>query len=789
MPSKVEQFPLYVVNEPVTYSEFTGGINTDASNEHLKQNEMRDAVNMHFSSGALVKRKGATKLAELVSPESLTNIQGVSLFTHRLTYIIIAANGKLYSGIYNPNTKVYLTRLNVIVPRSVRGIALDPQDMAAGLDIYDEELTNVQHNGYVKNSMFGVHEQRELIFQNYRKVESSTYNNKLYFATGTRIVEIELITNKLQARTIEPKLINNVEFTAIGVNDMSPYPELARRTVYQQAITSVDVVLVTRTLGGVYRLEPMMTFHGNETEQDYFFKWEKYINNEWVVVRSYKDNTRTINGSTEKINYYSIEVTDAHVVKYRFSFTGEFDTTTDPETDVTSKREIDIKKIYTESGEIIEATDWVENRATGNYFGQAISVLYDDKLEVDTRFKTIQSCTKIVADGDKFILYGDNFNSGTWFKTVVNQPEYVALKGSLSFKTDKNEELSKVVLFSNNIIAFANSPNTGGSIHLVVGNGDDFEDEYYSPYRRRVINSSISCDNPDTVQVAENLLFFKYFKHIYYIRAGELNNEVVRVLSANDKILTKSRDVEIPWDDNECISEITQDYYAIIWKEKFTLEDGDLIQEHPAMKVKLYYKYENVSDGKVYYPWLRDESKYFNVDYIIYLKGNPIYLYNNVLIDWSGKTYTDFSDTYKCLIRFRAEDLGYPKMFKFIHNILVYYHRNQYSSVDFNLLTRNESGHILIDSRNRKLSIQDLRGLRTGDKLTQDTVRLDSTILDTKVFNSAYRFPMLLADTSISVENDLEFSISSITFNYDVIDIPETNPYDLYANILRKKEV
>lgn len=789
MPGKIEQFPLYVVNEPVTYKEFTGGINTDASNEHLQENEMRDAVNMHFSSGALVKRKGATKLAEIVSPEPLHNIQGVSLFTYRLTYLVIAANGKLYSGIYNPKAKVFLSRLHIIVPKSTRGLSIDPQDMTAGLETYEEELSNVQHNGYIMNSMFGVHEQQELIFQNYRKIEGSTYNNKLYMATGTRIIEIELITNKLQARTIEPKLINNNEFINIGINNMSPYPELARRTVYNQAITAIDVVLVTKTIGGLYRLEPMMVFHGNEAEHEYFFKWEKYVNNEWVTLRSYRDNLREVDGTTKKINYYSIEVDDAHIVKYRCSFTKEFEKTSEAESETREKKEVPIRKIYPQSGNIEETVDWVEDKITGNYFGQAISIPFNEAMEVDSLFKKIQSCTKIVADGNKFLLYGDNFNSGAWFKTVIDQPEYTTLRGSLSFKTDKNEELIKVVLFSNNIIAFANSPNTGGSIHLITGNGDDFQDEYYSPYRRRVINGSISCNNPNTVQVAENLLFFKYFKTVYYIRAGELNNEVVRVLSANDKIISKSRDVEIPWDDNECISEITQDYYAIIWKEKFHLEDGDLIQDHPAMKVKLYYKYENLLDGKIYYPWLRDESKYFNIDHIIYLKGNPIYLYNNVLVSWDKKVYTDFDDTYKCLIRFRAEDLGYPKMMKFIHNILVYYHRNQYSSLNFEILVKNEAGHTLLDSTNRKPSIQDFRSLRTGGRMREETLRLDSTILDTKVFNTSYRFPMLLADTTLTAENDKEFSVSSITFNYDVIDIPETNPYDLYATILRKKEV
>lgn len=789
MPGKVEKYPLYIVNEPVTYENFEGGINTDASNEHLQKNEMRDALNMHYSSGALVKRKGASKLADIVSDIPLSNIQGISLFTHRLTYLIVAADGRLYSGIYTPKATVFLKKLPIIVPKGTKGLAVDPQDMSAGLEKYEEDLSNIQHNGYVKLNDKEYYTEQELVFQNYRKIEASTYDNKLYIATGTRFVEVELVTNKLQAKTVMPRLINNTEFVKIGLNNMSPYPEIARQTAYRQAITSIDIVQVTKTEGGLYKLEPMMLFHGNETEEDYYFKWEKLVDNEWFVIHSFKDNLREVEDTKEKINLYSIEVTDANQYRYRCSFTKEFESVIDPETDEEHIREIDIKKLYVESGEVIDSKDWTADEVTGNYFGRASSLLFNDNLGVNDRFKTIQTCTKIVADGDKFLLYGDSFNSGSFFKTIVGDPQYTALRGSLSFKTDKNEELLKVVLFSNNIIAFANSKNTGGSIHLVVGNGDDIEDDYYSPYRRKVINSEISCDNPDTVQVAENLMFFKYFNHVYYIEASNLSNEVVRVLSANDKIMNKSRDVEIPWDDNTCISEITQDYYALIWKEKHILENGELIQEHPAMKVKLYYKYQNVVHRKVYFPWLRDESKYFNVDHIIYLKGNPIYLYNNVLIDWSERQYKDFDELYKCRVRFRAEDLGYSKMFKFIHNVLVYFHRNQYSSLSFDLLVRNESGHVLIDSKEKRPSIQDLRALRSGDNVSENLMRVDSTVLDTKVFNSSYRFPMLLADTTITAENDKEFSISSLTFNYETIDIPETNPYDLYAHILRKKEV
>ena len=68
-------------------------------------------------------------------------------------------------------------------------------------------------------------------------------------------------------------------------------------------------------------------------------------------------------------------------------------------------------------------------------------------------------------------------------------------------------------------------------------------------------------------------------------------------------------------------------------------------------------------------------------------------------------------------------------------------------------------------------------------------MRLDATILDSKVFNTSYKFLCLLADSIVTSENDKEFSLSSITYNYTTSEVPDTTAYDLYSNIIRMKEV
>lgn len=156
---------------------------------------------------------------------------------------------------------------------------------------------------------------------------------------------------------------------------------------------------------------------------------------------------------------------------------------------------------------------------------------------------------------------------------------------------------------------------------------------------------------------------------------------------------------------------------------------------------------------------------------------------------FNEEVYTDYDKIYKCIVHFRGEDLNYPKMVKLINNVLVYYHRNQYSKIDFNLIVKNEAGHLLLDNASKRFSIQDLKALKADDTIEDGSTRLDSTILDSKVFNTMYKFPCLLADTIITAENNKEFSVSSITYNYTTSDTPDMTSYDLYTDIIRPKEV
>ena len=198
-----------------------------------------------------------------------------------------------------------------------------------------------------------IFETKELIFQNYKNIEAATYKNKLYITTGTRFVVVELIDNELLAHPVMPYLINPNEEINIGLNYLSPYPEIARLTALNQAATSIFGIFVNKTILGRYILEPQMTFAGNETYEDYYFKWEKQVDGKWYIIYTYKDNLMTEvvsnpDGSTTKKtikrNLSIINVDDADKVIYRVTFAKSFKTLTDMNTLLTTFEEEDVIK-------------------------------------------------------------------------------------------------------------------------------------------------------------------------------------------------------------------------------------------------------------------------------------------------------------------------------------------------------------------------------------------------------------------------------------------------------------
>ncbi len=423
---------------------------------------------------------------------------------------------------------------------------------------------------------------------------------------------------------------------------------------------------------------------------------------------------------------------------------------------------------------------------------QASTVLFDNKLDVETTFLTIHSCKKVLTDGNKLLLYDDAYNTGCWFKTILNNPSYITDKGSLSFKTTKNERLVKVVPYNTVLIAFANSDTYGGSIHLIEGSGDDYDDgNYYSPYQRSTLNTEVSCDNPDTVQICEGFLIFKYQDSLYYIMpsSSELQNESLFVYSLTDKLkninssLISAIGCEIPWNDNSCISEVTEDYYGLIWNSLYYGDSNNIYTVRPTLRLKIYYKMLAEDTTKYSMPALLDTFDY-NISNIITIQGKSKYLIDNMLFTSEG--YVDNGKVFPCYIYTKSLDMGYPKQVKFINSVILGNQKSLLEAADIKVIVKNESEYVLLDSS--KKTLQNLRNLSTSEPI-KTPMKLGMTQINNTVYNTQYKYPCLSASVLITARTQGMFSLSSITFVYTSAETPDGTPFDNYTKIIRKGDI
>lgn len=760
--SKFQKYPVFQYDEPAIYNDFKGGLNTDPSSENLLDNEIRDVTNMDYINNTLSKRMGAKKFLELKINEDLSHCQGLWIFsTSTSTYIVLAHRGKLHYSLYDPvlGTNFIPLKINIT------------QENIYNLTVRSSEINNLtKHDGYVLQE----EENYSLIFQNKHKIEAATTQNCLYIATGTRIVKVYEENYELNAEVLKPYRPTGIESTKIGLNYLHPYPlKHIETTNLNASYTGIHGIIQDGNT-----LSAVMSYAPGESKNNYKFQWKVYDEetDSWELKTMFSQEN-----SVGASSYEFSDLINEEGKSYRVAVT--FAKSFAKEEDVTGEEP--------EITYVIENGDWVPNKIDGSWWGGSELTTSPQEPEYNKRWLAISSCKKVLSDGDKLLYYDDDYNSGEIFKTIINNPEYITLKGGLTFKTTKNERVVKIIHFKGVLVVFSNSNHAGGNIAIITGNGDDFAaegDTSYSPYVKRFVNTSVGCDNPYTVQVADNLLIFKYMDKVYFIEGSQLNSEIVEVQTLNDRIKHSNGYVKIPWDDNSCVSEITNEFYALIWKEKAYIENKEKIIERPAMRIKMYYKNGYMLDNKVYFPWLKDEGTTFNVDTVFQLGGVSTHLYNNNLIQYTDELGQDLKEDFKYSIRLRAVDLGYPKITKLLKSVILYYYKDIYEA-EIKVEAKNESGNIILSQSSREApSSVDKPSIQYNEVLTNNH-KIGRTMQEARIFKPNYRFPCLLVDLYIEGKNKGLFSLSSVTFDYITTNIPQKTTLDSYKQIITEDTI
>ncbi len=747
--SLTKKYPLPVYDPPASYRNFDGGINTSLSNESLQPNELRDALNCHYSNGALINRPGASKLKTLLFPDKTdTRPQGDFLWaTPNNTWIISVRNGHIYFGDFGNSEEV---TMNILTMDFVRTEILDTENYIANLDTYTDdynfitELMEDDHEGFIykfKKSM-GTGEalnpgedidpvedvyEETLIIQNTKRVQGIPVSDYFIMATGTRILKISEINYgigtdqyMLKAEILGAKRPPALDYSRIGPNFLSPFPYYHIADMPNSPITQLDFImpkpwnLTTEDENALWEFKTIASIEDGFDKSDFFYKWEvKYVefsdssqtnqtlDTEWKTVwywdeelnkselgvedgKHWSKGKHTITLSPAVLKtilgrditaYDPNETSTVSAILVRCTITNQFESHYDTATkETTPVRDID--------GDLVSLQASARHSRTHQTFilHQTYTPSYHD---VDQYFYYIHSCTKVTADGQKALFYDDAYNTGSWFKTVISQYDYITKNMSLCFKTTKNESLVAVAVFDTNIVVFADNEQLGGNISVVTGNGDDYnKDDYYSPYQRKIVNSNVSCDAYNSMQIADNFVIFKYRKDIYILDSTGLSNtDTVKVETINDMIKQPLGNIELPLErirqpkkgekldsdfhgyagclkPDEIFSEIEDGCYSLILPHQGHFSDTDTkpsedtveaykgdyyknktnktvymekFKMKPGLKWKCYFRngrqYSNTT--KIQYPWLRDVSYLFDITGIIHVEGYPCYVLSN----------------------------------------------------------------------------------------------------------------------------------------------------------------
>lgn len=824
--AKYTRQPLYKYDEPVSYEQLSGGINNDPSNGNIEDTELRDAVNVTYNSKTLEKRKGAKLYKDLrfqeTDPDStqgFVQMQGILTTPNSVFYIVVRDGHLYYSSLDVVNDTLIMIELPIYIDNKYFDGTVDIFDseyVVHSLKVYPTGETDrpnplLDQEGYIyyqendekidypfteldDSQDVGLHlegDSYRLILQNHRSVESIVYNDTMYIATGTRLLKI---TEALEdghyvpkPEIVTPRKLNSWEYGQVGFNYLSPYPE---QHVYDSSILNTSRITNIRCLTHHVFIDDtstsfkvVMDFMQSTDANDYYFKWE--IRNitadtDWETVVDYADG-RGMEVFDLVHDDHTYEAGD--IISIRASYSNDF----------------------FEDAE--RTTPDLTHASTGaTYVSHEIETGTSESYEPEAaqKFLEIHTCNRILADGNKMILYGTLYGNGNWFKSGIDKFDYYTDSGQLNFQTHKNERIIACIHLQGQIIVFADNEDLGGTIHMVNGNGDDYEgDQYYSPYKRKLIHASVSCDHPNSVQYVENYVLFKYRSTIWLLDSRELNAERVNLISASQKINHDNPNLfipKIPYSpryESKLFSYVSDEAYVLVFPEY-------------EMQWKMYYKdpvrYED--SNRTHYPWLRDLSPVLAAKGITTINNRATYLTDNYkLFQMTGEDYLDLGETFKMNIITKAWDLTYKNMTKFINNVQLNYSRGNTAILKLDLFVYNEGGIKLIGP-SKEAFIDKYTGKvvyankdnyydESAHDMDKPSLLLGITDLgsskigipyfDSKLFHSEKRFPLINASVAIESSSPEAFSLESVMFNYITSDMPTKTLPKMYSEILREE--
>lgn len=385
------------------FNDFSGGLNTVTTNDRLRTNELPDISNMDLGERGSLKRR-AGMVTHLTNPVSGTAQGYFRYYTGSSYKEILAINGKFYI------------------------------------------------NGT---------EQPGVVFQITKPIEGVQFGDKMYFATGSGLVQYDGTTFKL----VEPHKPEPLEALYIGTNGLADDPD----NFMQDGVGTflrLDGVTFDKRYGILnqdFTLTAYSTIPAGQSVH-YMFEWRTPFMDE---------------GMWNEGQAWSSSKTWT----YRANFEGDMQ--------------------FRVSAKLSNGTVAEVQYLVPKYKIKAAP----DPNDVAVNTNYIKQCNRILLHWNRLVLYGDPQNPDTIYISHLNKPDYFPVPNSLRFLNPQREGLTALVPFRDMLVAF-----TPTSIQALYGKSP-------SDYRRVMLNTSLGCIAPYSAVVVKNYVMFLSQEGVHVLKS------------------------------------------------------------------------------------------------------------------------------------------------------------------------------------------------------------------------------------------------------------------------------
>ncbi|MGM9949779.1 MAG: hypothetical protein ACI33P_06615 [Lysinibacillus sp.] len=321
-------------------------------------------------------------------------------------------------------------------------------------------------------------------FQKDRMIEAVQWKDKMFIATGTKLVEYD----GLSAKVVEAYKPKPLEALYVGTNGLAAFPDTWMEFGEHDNLR-VDGVFPSLRKGVSGQTTKFSAFISRPNPDKVIeYKWEyKLANREGLVLG--KDWTA---GASE------------------WSFT---------------PNEIGNYTIQVSIREKVEPGQTAPEKPPSGQIPSYTVTAFNENETIDT--SQMHTCNRILLHWDRLIVYGDSKNKTTVYISHLQNPRYFPTNNTIDFENSEQEPLNILVKYRDFLVAFLPS-----SIQALYGKGPIGDDTY----RRVVLHTSLGCIAPESAKVMGNYITFLSKQGIHILKSIGMVEEKMNVEKIDSSI-------------------------------------------------------------------------------------------------------------------------------------------------------------------------------------------------------------------------------------------------------------